>query len=145
MLPQVFTGRHPFGKLIVPIITSKIVGSRRPARPQEAQELGLTDSVWGMAVRCWHQDPAQRPTMTEVVRLAREWPVFSLFLWNQHHDMLPAATGWLRCGLRSRIFRSRSWSTTFYLSVKPRIYSPLVVPTGSSPSSSLVKCPGEKS
>ena len=108
MLPQVFTGRHPFGELTTPVIISKIMDGGRPARPQEAQGLGLTGSVWDMTVRCWHQDPVQRPTMTEVVRLTREWPVFSLFLKNQHHDMLPAATGWLHCGLESRIFRSRS-------------------------------------
>ena len=54
------------------------MGGDRPARPQEAQEQGLTDSVWDMTVHCWHQDPPQRPTMTEVVRLVREWPVFSL-------------------------------------------------------------------
>ena len=41
--------------------------SHRPARPQEGQELGLTDSVWEMTVRCWDQDPAQRPMMSEVV------------------------------------------------------------------------------
>jgi len=46
--------------------------SHRPARPQEGQELGLTDSVWEMTVRCWDQDPAQRPTMTEVVGLLQE-------------------------------------------------------------------------
>ena len=45
----------------------------RPARPEEAQELGLTNSVWDMTVRCWHQDPARRPTMAQVVRLLREW------------------------------------------------------------------------
>jgi len=50
-----------------------IVDGSRPARPQEAQPIGLTDSVWDMTVRCWHQDPAQRPTMTEAVGLVREW------------------------------------------------------------------------
>ena len=114
MLPQTFTGRHPFGELTTPVITSKIMDGSRPARPQGVQGLGLTDSVWDMTVRCWNQDPVRRPTMTEVVRLTREWPVFSLSLslslslWNQHHDILPAATGWLHCGLNSRIFRSRS-------------------------------------
>ena len=77
MLPKVFTGGHPFGELTTPVITSKIINGGRPVRSQEAQELGLTDLVWEMAVRCWHQDPAQRPTMTEVVRLAREWSAFS--------------------------------------------------------------------
>ena len=66
-----------------------------PARPQDTQELGLTDSVWDLTVRCWHQDPAQRPMMTEVVKLARELSVFSLSLWNEHHNMLPAVTSWM--------------------------------------------------
>jgi len=59
-------------------ISLKIISGERPARPQEAQELGLTDSVWDMALRCWRQDPADRPTVTEVVRLLREWSVFPL-------------------------------------------------------------------
>jgi hypothetical protein len=50
----------------------------RPARPQGARGLGLTDLVWDMTVRCWHRDPVQRPTMMEVVGLVREWPVLSL-------------------------------------------------------------------
>ena len=56
------------------------MGSGWLARPQEARELGLTDSVWDMTVRCWHKDPVKRPTMTEVVKLAREWSVLSLFI-----------------------------------------------------------------
>jgi len=53
-----------------------IMGGNRPARPRDAQELGLTDSVWDMTVRCWQQDPAHRPTMAGVVGLLREWLVF---------------------------------------------------------------------
>ena len=37
--------------------------------------MGLTDPVWGMASRCWQQDPARRPTATEVVGQLREWSV----------------------------------------------------------------------
>jgi len=99
MLPKVFTGRRPFSELTTPVITSKIIDGGRPARPQEAHELGLTDSVWEMTVRCWHQDPSQRPTMMEVVRLAREWPVFSFSPRNKYYNMLPAVTGWLPRGL----------------------------------------------
>ena len=46
-----------------------IMDGKHPARPQEAQKLGLTDSVWNMTVCCWLQDPAQRPAMTEVIGL----------------------------------------------------------------------------
>ena len=50
----------------------------RPVRPQGAQELGLTDSVWDMTVHCWSQDPARRPIMTEVAGLLRELLASSL-------------------------------------------------------------------
>jgi len=61
-----------------------ITSGQRPSRPQEAQELGLTDSVWDMTLRCWQQDPTCRPTVTEVVGLLREQSVFSL-------SMVPAS------------------------------------------------------
>jgi len=145
MLPKVFTGGHPFSELTTPIITSKIINGGRPARPQEAQGLGLTNSVWEMTVRCWHQDPVQRPTMTEVVRLACEWPVSLLSPWNEHYDILPAATAWMLCGPESRISRSRSSLTTSYPSVKSMMWFPLVVLTSSSPSSWLTKYSGNGS
>jgi len=78
MLPKVFTGRRPFSELTASVVISKIIDGEQPARPHEGQEFGLTDSIWDMAVRCWHKNPAQRPTMTEVVRLVREWPVLSI-------------------------------------------------------------------
>jgi len=59
------------------MIMSKIQKGERPNRPQEAQELGLSDLVWDMVDSCWQQDPGHRPTITDVVELLREWPVFS--------------------------------------------------------------------
>ena len=78
--PKVFTGRRPFSGFSVPIIISKITGGERPARPQEAQELGLMDPLWDITVRCWDQNLAQRPTMIEVARPLREWLVLSLHM-----------------------------------------------------------------
>jgi hypothetical protein len=48
------------------------------ARPQAAQNLGLTDSLWDMTVCCWRQDPAQRPIMVEVVEFLDELLASSL-------------------------------------------------------------------
>ena len=97
VLPKIFTARCPFNEFASPVVTPKTVNDKCPARSQEAQALGLTDSIWGMTVRCWHQDPAQRPTMTEAVGLVREWSVFSPSC-NQNHDTLLAATGLIPCG-----------------------------------------------
>ena len=66
----------------------------RPDRPQEAQELGLTDPMWGMTVCCWRQDPAQRPTMTEVIELLRELLVSSLSIEADLSDFLQACRTW---------------------------------------------------
>ena len=83
-------GERPFGGLATPVITSKNMDGGRPACPKEGRELSLTKAVWEMAVHCWHQDPLQRPTMTEVVRQVRGWLVFSLSPWNRHHNIFPA-------------------------------------------------------
>jgi len=69
---EVFTGRPPFSEFTALVIPSLIMDGKCPVRPQEGQELGLTDSIWDMTNRCWHKDPARRPAMMEVVGLLRE-------------------------------------------------------------------------
>ena len=86
---QAFTGRYPFASHSEMAISLKIIRGERPARPQGAQELGLTDSIWGITCRCWRQVPAHRPTVTEVVGILRESSVFSLPM-EPHRDMLPS-------------------------------------------------------
>ena len=76
ILSEVFTGRHPFSEFTAPITISKILSGERPDRPQDP---GLTNSLWDMALCCWDQDPIQRPAMTSVVGILREWLVFFLF------------------------------------------------------------------
>jgi len=56
---KVSIGRCRFSELKTPAIISKIVGGDRPACLQEVLELGPTDSMWDVTVRCWHKDPAQ--------------------------------------------------------------------------------------
>ena len=72
VLSEVFTGRHPFSEFSVPVTILKIMTGERPDRPEEP---GLTDAVWDMTLRCWDEDPVQRPTMTRVVGVIREWLV----------------------------------------------------------------------
>ena len=81
---KVFTGGYPFSGLTEMAISLKIMGGERPARPPGAQELGLTDSVWNMTCKCWRQDPARRPTVTEVVGLLREWFSLSMEPTSRH-------------------------------------------------------------
>jgi len=56
----------------------------RPARPWEAQELGLVDSVWTMTLSCWQENPVDRPATAEVVGFLREWLVVPLSIDPKH-------------------------------------------------------------
>ena len=93
MPPKAFTGRPPFSEFTNPVIISKIMDGERPARPEEAQELGLTDSLWDMAVRCWDRNPTQRPMMTEVVGLLRQLLLY-LSIEADLSDFLQAHKTW---------------------------------------------------
>ena len=75
---KAFTGKHPFSDFTDMVAVSKIMDGERPLRPREAQELGLTDSVWDMTLRCWQRDPAHRPAIMEVVGSLRERSVYCL-------------------------------------------------------------------
>ena len=86
VLPKVFSGKPPFSQFTGPVIDSKIADGIRPDRPQGAQKLGLTDSLWEMTVRCWHQDPTQRPKMTEVIGLLSELLMSSLSMEGDLRD-----------------------------------------------------------
>ena len=104
--PKVFTGRPPFNEFATPVITSKIIDGERPPRP-EAQE--LTDSVWDMMVQCWDQDPARRPTMTEVIGLMRELLVSSLSIEADLRDFFRACgtLGGNDRGEKAQVFADR--------------------------------------
>jgi len=69
---------YPFSGFTNPIIILKITNGERPTRPMDAYDLGLTDPVWDMTLRCWAQYPAHRPTVTEAVRILRERSAFFL-------------------------------------------------------------------
>ena len=65
---EVFTGKIPFGNLRNETVVIQIAQGKRPAKPQAAEQLGLTAEMWKFIEKCWSQNPAKRPTMNEVVR-----------------------------------------------------------------------------
>ena len=94
VLPKVFAGELPFSEPAFLDMFPKISDGTRPDLPQGAQELGLTDSLWEIAVRCLCTDPAQQPNMTEVVGLLRELLMPSLSLEADLLDFFKACMTW---------------------------------------------------
>ena len=65
---EVFTGKIPFGNMRNEMVPVQIAQGKRPAKPQVAEQFGLTTEMWRFIEKCWSQNPAERPAMNEVVR-----------------------------------------------------------------------------
>ena len=65
---QVLMGEWPFyprreGEVILAVISGE-----RPPKPENAEEIGMTESVWELMKDCWKEDRTARPTITEVLK-----------------------------------------------------------------------------
>lgn len=74
---QVLTGEIPFRTVRHTELGWSVVHGNRPARPENAQSIGFTDSLWAFVQRCWDRDMGSRPTVADVVTQiyeeARNW------------------------------------------------------------------------
>ena len=74
---QVLTGELPFPRLGVAEIAVKVLGGVRPNKPENASNIGFSDSLWSFARRCWDHRMGLRPKAAEVVsqlkRAATDW------------------------------------------------------------------------
>jgi len=64
---EVFTGKLPFGDVRHETAILMIAQGQRPERPQGAESLGFTPEIWKFIRKCWRQNPAKRPSMSDVV------------------------------------------------------------------------------
>ena len=66
---QIFKGESPWGQATAREIMTKITLGKRPSRPEDAEPFGLTTEVWNCLTACWHQNPGERITISEALRL----------------------------------------------------------------------------
>lgn len=69
-LGQVFTGVIPFhNSRNDAAVIAAVLSGKRPSRPPQpqAEEVGLSSSVWALIERCWDQDPRKRPIIASVI------------------------------------------------------------------------------
>jgi len=64
---EVFTGELPFGNVRHETAILMIARGQRPEKPQDAECCGLTAEMFRFIEKCWHQNPAKRPDINEVV------------------------------------------------------------------------------
>lgn len=71
------SGQIPFHNITQEMqVLRRVLQGIRPTRPlyNISRDRGLTDDFWNLIQTCWAQDPAERPTATEVVRQLRSLP-----------------------------------------------------------------------
>ena len=66
---QVLTGRWPFFPKRETEITHAIVSGERPSKPENANEIGLTEVVWDLLEECWREDRTTRPDISKLLRI----------------------------------------------------------------------------
>lgn len=71
---EAFTAQLPFTGFADTEVSELIQIGVRPKRPLDSENAGLTNKVWELLRGCWHQDPAQRLGVDEVVEACEESP-----------------------------------------------------------------------
>ena len=65
---QVLTGKCPFFPKRIAEVVHAVISGERPPKPENAEETGMTEVVWGLLEECWREDRTTRPTAVEVLR-----------------------------------------------------------------------------
>ena len=120
---EVFTGKLPFCNVKSHLVDIQIADGKRPAKPQAAEQLGLTAKMWKFIERCWNANPNKRPTIDEVVRT---WEGFA-------NGYVVSSFGWSA----SRHFTSRGNSRASVTKTSGRH------PKSAGPPSSYIEKPGK--
>lgn len=106
---QVLTGRWPFFPKREVEVGLAVISGQRPLKPENAEEIGMTEVLWNLMERCWRADRATRPPTTEVLR-----EFYEITGENKTTDTFGGSTTRLSTGNRSSLVSSlttsREWS-----------------------------------
>ena len=65
---QVLTGKRPFLQRRRARIICAVILGERPAKPEDAEEIGVTDALWDLLNKCWREDRKMRPSISATMR-----------------------------------------------------------------------------
>jgi len=64
---QVLTGKWPFFPRREAEVVHAVVSGERPPKPENAEEIGITEVLWDLLRACWREDRTTRPAIAEVL------------------------------------------------------------------------------
>ena len=77
---QVLTGLRPFHHHLCDYtVVAAVQKGVHPRKPDNAESLGFSDTLWGLIRTCWSESPSARPTAQQLLR----------YLEGASHDWMP--------------------------------------------------------
>jgi len=64
---QVLTGKWPFHPKRESEVMLAVMSGERPPRPENAEEVGMTEIMWNLLRECWEEDTTKRPSILNVL------------------------------------------------------------------------------
>ncbi|KAF9645571.1 kinase-like protein [Thelephora ganbajun] len=64
---QVLTGEWPFFPKREFEVMTAVISGERPPKPENAEEIGLTEVMWDLLEKCWREDRTKRPSISEIL------------------------------------------------------------------------------
>ena len=64
---QVLTGTWPFYPKREVEVMHAVISGERPPKPENAEEIGMTEVLWDLLEECWREDRTKRPNISEIL------------------------------------------------------------------------------
>jgi len=65
---QVLTGEWPFYPRKETEVVHAVISGERPPKPENAEEIGMTDVLWDLLRECWRGERTTRPNISDMLR-----------------------------------------------------------------------------
>ena len=65
---QVLTGKRPFLPRREAGVIRAVISGERPAKPENAEAIGITEAVWDLLKSCWKEDRTARASISDILR-----------------------------------------------------------------------------
>ena len=64
---QVLTGQWPFFPKTEAEIMLAVLSGDRPIKPENAEDIGMTDVLWHLVEECWKENRSKRPSISTIL------------------------------------------------------------------------------
>ena len=65
---QILTGKWPFYPKREVEVMHAVISGERPPKPENAEEVGMTETVWELMKECWREDRMEKPDISQILR-----------------------------------------------------------------------------